>query len=207
VWDRERPFTIVVLSPPLTGSSADDARRGLEEAAESRGLPVSLVPIALADSNGLELAPDAVLRSAQRLGGDAVLIGRADSGGAAGQWQWTLLTGLASESWTGALEAGIHGAADALARVQDATLPLTESDAFVQVGGVTNLTDYATIERLLAELPGARRAGLAEADGASATFRVLIRGGADAVQRGLAGSTRLTRVGLADSRLVYQLHP
>jgi len=207
VWDRERPFTIVVLSPPLTGSAADDARRTLEEAAESRGLPVSLVPMALTDSGGAELAPDAVLQSAQRLGGDAVLIGRADSGASSGQWQWTLLTGLASESWTGALDAGIHGAADALARVQDAALPLTESDALVQVSGVASLADYATIERLLSELPGVRRAGLAEADGASATFRVLIRGGADAVQRGLAGSTRLTRLGLADSRLLYQLHP
>jgi len=206
VWDRERPFTLVVLSPPLSGSSADGARRSLEEVAESRGLPVSLVPMALTDAGGNELTPDAVLQNAQRLGGDAVLIGRADPGASSGQWQWTLVTGLASESWTGALDAGVNGAADALARVQDAALPLTESDALVQVSGVATLTDYATVERLLSGLPGVRRAGLEEAQGAIATFRVLIRGGADAVQRALAGSTRLTRSGVADSRLLYQLH-
>jgi len=207
VWDRERPFTLVVLSPPLSGASADGARRSLEEVAESRGLPVSLVPMALTDAGGTELTRDAVLQNAQRLGGDAVLIGRADAGASSLQWQWTLVTGLASETWTGALDAGINGAADALARVQDTALPLTESDALVEVSGVATLGDYATVERLLNELPGVRRAGLEEAQGATATFRVLIRGGADAVEHALAGSTRLMRTGLADSRLLYQLRP
>ena len=207
VWDSERPFTIVVLNPPLTGAAADTARRGLEEAAEGRGLPVSLVPMALTDANGTELSNDAVLQSAQRLGGDAALVGRADSGASSGQWHWTLLTGFSNESWTGNFDAGINGAADALARVQGSSLPMPEAAALVEVTGVGTLGDYASVERLLSELPGARRSGLQEAEGSTATFRLLIRGGSEAVERALNGSARFTRTGVANGRLIYHYRP
>ena len=207
VWDSERPFTMVLLSPPLTGAAADSARRSLEELAEARGLPVSLVPMALTDASGAEVTPDALLQNVQRLGGDAVLIGRADSGASSGQWQWTLVTAFSSATWTGAFDAGVNGAADNLAHAQDTTAPLADSDALVQVSGVNSLADYAAIERLLSELPGVRRAGLQESEGATATFRVLIRGGAEAVQRALANSSRLVRTGSGESQLTYQLQP
>jgi hypothetical protein len=207
VWDSERPFTMVLLSPPLTGAAADGARRSLEELGEARGLPVSLVPMALTDANGAEVTPDALLQNVQRLGGDAVLIGRADSGASSGQWQWTLVTAFSSATWAGAFDAGVNGAADNLAHAQDTTAPLADSDALVQVSGVNSLADYAAIERLLSELPGVRRAGLQESEGSTATFRVLIRGGAEAVQRALANSSRLMRTGSGDSQLSYQLQP
>jgi hypothetical protein len=217
VWNPERPFTIVVLSPPLSGPAADSARRALEEIGEARGLPVALLPMAIADASGNELASDALLQGAQRLGGDAVLLGRTDgappsgatpspSGGPpSGSWQWTLLTDYARENWTGPFDAGVNGAADALARVEGATQQLPEADALVQVSGVATLADYAAVERVLAELPGVRRSGLEEAAGTTATFRVLIRGGADAVAHALAGSPRLAQTGTADARLTYQL--
>jgi hypothetical protein len=207
VWDSERPFTIVVLNPPLTGAAADSARRSLEETAEGRGLPVTLVPMALTDPSGTELSNDAVLQNAQRLGGDAALIGRADTGASSGQWHWTLLTGFSSDSWTGGFDAGVNGAADALARVQGSALPMPEAEALVEVTGVGTLSDYASVERILGELPGARRSGLQEAEGTTATFRVLIRGGAEAVQRALSASSRFTRTGVANGRLMYQYHP
>jgi hypothetical protein len=217
VWNPERPFTIVVLSPPLSGPAADSARRALEEIGEARGLPVALLPMAIADGSGNELASDALLQSAQRLGGDAVLLGRTDGAppsgatpspaGAppSGSWQWTLLTDYARENWTGSFEAGVNGAADALARVQGETQQLPEADALVQVSGVATLADYAAVERVLSELPGVRRSGLEEAAGTTATFRVLIRGGADAVAHALASSPRLSQTGSADARLTYQL--
>jgi hypothetical protein len=208
VWDSERPFTIVVLNPPLTGAAADSARRSLEETAEGRGLPVSLVPMALTDSSsGTNLSNDAVLQSAQRLGGDAALVGRADTGASSGQWHWTLLTGFSTESWTGGFDAGVNGAADALARVQGSTMPMPEAEAVVEVTGVSTLSDYASVERILNELPGARRSGLQEAEGTTATFRILIRGGSEAVERALSGSPRFTRTGIANGRLMYQYHP
>jgi uncharacterized protein len=207
VWDSERPFTIIVLNPPLSGAAADSARRALEEAAETRGLPVSLVPMGLNDANGAELSNGAILQNVQRLGGDAALVGRADTGASSAQWHWTLLTGFSTESWTGGFDAGVNGAADALARVQGSALPMPEAEALVQITGVATLTDYASVERILSELPGTRRSGLQEAQGTTATFRVLIRGGAEAVERALAGSSRFTRTGIANGRLIYQYRP
>ena len=74
-WDTNRPFTIVVLSPPPTGAAAEAAHRELDAAAEVRGLPVTLVPLPLVDASGAELTRDALLGAAQQLGGDAVLVG------------------------------------------------------------------------------------------------------------------------------------
>jgi hypothetical protein len=206
VWDAVRPFTIVVLNPPLSGPAADSARRTLEEVGETRGLPVALLPMSIADPSGNELTNDALLQSAQRLGGDAVLLGRTEGSAPNGIWQWTLVTDYARENWTGPFDAGVNGAADALARVQGATQQLTEADALVEVSGVATLADYAAVERTLSGLPGVRRAGLEETAGTTATFRVLIRGGADAVLHALANSPRLTQTGSANARLTYQLH-
>jgi hypothetical protein len=205
VWDAQRPFTIVVLSPPPTGAAADDARQGLEQIAEGRGLPVTLVPMSIVDSAGNPLASDVLLTNAQQLGGDAMLLGRADPAG--GTWQWTLLTGLSSSSWNGTFADGINGAADALSRVQGNALPLAEENAVVEVGGVATLADYAWLERVLRELPGVRQSGLEEADGTTARFDVLIRGGAQAIERALANSPHLERTEAAGAALTYQFHP
>lgn len=207
VWERERPFTLVVFSPPLSGAAAETARLEVEKAAEIRGLPISLAPVPVTDANGAELSRDAVLQGAQRLGGDAVLIGRGDSAALNGVYQWTLQSPFATENWNGALDAGINGAVDAMARVQDAAAPFAELEAQVQVAGVSTLNDYAAVSRLLESIPGTRRVNLAEVNGASATFSVLVRGGAEAVDRALSSSSRLSRAGASGGALMYQYRP
>jgi hypothetical protein len=160
------------------------------------------------DSNGAELSKDAILQGAQRLGGDAVLIARGDSAQSSGVYQWTLQTQYATDNFNGALDAGVNGAVDALARVQDSAAPLTESEALVQVGGVSTLNDYAAVSRLLEGIPGTRRVNLSEVNGGAATFSVLVRGGAEAVDRALGSSARLTRAGAAGGgQLVYEYRP
>lgn len=202
VWERERPFTLILLHPPPTTSAADDLRRELERVASERGLPVSLVPITLVDESGVELDRDAVLRSAQRFGGDAVLVGRNEGGGRA--WLWTLHGPVASESWSGGIDSGVHGAADAFARSEGASFALTEAEALVAVDGVATLTDYAAVERLLDAVPGVRKVDLEEAAGTTVTYRVLARGGADGLAQQLEGSARLARTGAQGGRLQYQ---
>ena len=199
VWDANRPFTLVVLTPPPTGPADDETRRELEQAAELRGLPVALVPMPVTDQTGNPLSADVQLVDARRLGADAVLLGRADSSSQSGQWQWTLITGLKTQSWDGPLGAGVDGAADALASVGGSALPLEEQEALVRVSGVGTLADYAAVERTLGELPGVRRSGIEEAEGAMATFRVLIRGGSQAISRALMGSQHFTPVDVAAS--------
>ena len=209
VWERERPFTLVVFYPPLSGAAAESARVDLEKAAEIRGLPISLAPVPVVDANGADLPRDAVLQNAQRLGGDAVLVARGDKAALNGVWQWTLQTNFATENWSGALDAGVNGAVDAMARVQSASATMAELETRVQVGGVSTLNDYAAVGRLLEAIPGTRRVTLAEASGGTATFSVVVRGGVEAVDRALASSSRLARAGASNERaqLVYEYKP
>lgn len=207
VWERERPFTFVVFYPPLSGQALEAARVELERAAEARGLPINLAPVPVVDATGVELPREAVLQGAQRVGGDAVLVARSDNPAAPGIWQWTLQTQFGSESWTGALDAGVNGAVDSLARAQEASAGIAELEALVQVAGVSTLNDYAAVGRLLESIPGQKRVTLAETNGTTATFSVVVRGGADTVDRVLGNSPRLTRGGSANGQLLYTYRP
>lgn len=207
VWDVDRPFTIIALSPPPTGAADDAARQSLEQLALGRGLPIALVPLALTDASGQPLSEQALLDAAERLGGDALLVGQTDPSLPNGSWRWTLVTAISSESWTGTFADGINGATDALARAQGGSIPLGVREADVAVSGVASLADYAAVEGMLADLPGAQSSGLLEADGTTATFRVVIRGGAPAVASALAHSQRLARVGSGVAPIAYRLEP
>jgi hypothetical protein len=207
VWDRNRPFTLIVLYPPLARAAEDAARVELEQAAIARGLPVTLVPLSPVDSAGNDLGRDALMEMAQRYGGDAVLVGRGDASTANGQLRWALYTSFSSESWNGPLAAGIDGAVDTLAPPQSGSLSQIESSARVEIDGVSTLTDYVNVERLVESVPGVRRAGVAAANGKTVMFDVLARGGGEAIEHALSGSTHLVRADAADARLVYQYRP
>lgn len=207
VWDASRPFTIVVLSPPPTGAADNAARQSLEQLADARGLPIAVVPLPVTDASGQPLSDGALLDAAERLGGDAVLVGLEDSTGPSDAWHWTLVTGIASERWDGSFADAINRATDALAEARGTSIPHAVEEADVAVTGVETLGDYAALERMLADLPGVESSGLVEADGTAATFRVLIRGGAQAVASALARSPRLERIGAGDAPLAYRLQP
>ena len=207
VWEPERPFTLVVFHPALSGQALEAARVELEKAADARGLPINLAPVAVVDSTGAELPRDTVLQGAQRVGGDAVLVARSDNPSATGLWQWTLQTQFGSESWTGALDAGVNGAVDALVRAQESSAGIAELQALVQVNGVSTLNDYAAVGRLLESIPGQKRVSLAETNGSTAIFSVLVRGGADTVDRALGSSPRLSRGGSQNGQLLYTYRP
>lgn len=74
-WDPNRPFTLVVLYPPpdQTDQPADAA--GLEQTAEERGLPISIVPLPVSDASGNLLQREALLEMAHRYGADQLLVG------------------------------------------------------------------------------------------------------------------------------------
>jgi hypothetical protein len=205
-WDSNRPFTLVVLAPPPSGAGADAARRELDAAAETRGLPISLVPLPLTDAQGADLGREALLAAAQHLGADAVLIGRTDSAGAS-VWQWTLYTNFSAQSWSGGLSAGIGGAVDALARVQDVSEPQAEVVVPVEVDGVPTLSDYAQVGRLLQGAPGVRAVNVAEADGTRVVFNVRVRGGGPALEQALGASGHFVAAASGASRLQYTYRP
>ena len=208
IWDRERPFTIVVLFPPRNRAAEDAARAELERAAAERGLPISLLPLTVVDGDGNLLTAAAMLQSAQRYGGDEILVGRGGDGAAPdSELQWTLYTRSASESWNGPLAAGIDHTVDLLAPQQGTSLAQAEVETRVRIEGVKGLVNYAAIERLLQSVPGVRRANIAAAEANSVAFDVTVRGGAAGLDQALAGSTRLVRTSTAGAAPVYRYQP
>jgi hypothetical protein len=207
VWERERPFTLVVLEPPRNRAAEEAARAELERVAVERGLPISLIPLPLTDGAGNALGADALLQSAQRYGGDEILVGRGADAGPDTTLQWTLYTRALNSSWGGPLAAGIDHTVDVLAPRPATSLADAEAPARVQVDGVNSLTAYAAVERLLQSTPGVRRANIAAADADSVTFEVTARGGAAGLGQALAGSPRLTRAGGAGDAVVYRYQP
>src|SRR5260370_946959 len=90
LWARERRAALGVLSPPRKRAAEDAARAELERVAAERGLPISLLPLAVVDGDGNPLTGPALLQSAQRYGGDQVLVGRGDGAAPPSGLQWTL---------------------------------------------------------------------------------------------------------------------
>ena len=208
LWDSNRPFTLVAINPVPSGPAGDALRVQLEQTAEERGLPISLVPLAVTDAAGADAAGRcAVLQSAQSLGGDAVLIGRADPANP-GQWQWHLVSGYTSEGWTGALRCrrqrrgGLAGQRRGGYRVE-------APGAGVVAGRRTSQrsNDYARVEQLLRAVPGVQSSGLTAAQGTTATFAVGVRGGGTALSRALAGSAHLAGTGSGETQVQLNYMP
>ncbi|HEX5460720.1 MAG TPA: DUF2066 domain-containing protein [Steroidobacteraceae bacterium] len=76
VWDPNRPFTLVVIYPPPEQADQAADQAGLEQAAEQRGLPISIVPLPVADDSGNLLPRESLLEMAHHYGAEQVLIGR-----------------------------------------------------------------------------------------------------------------------------------
>ncbi|HEY6453883.1 MAG TPA: DUF2066 domain-containing protein [Steroidobacteraceae bacterium] len=206
LWDSNRPFTLVAISPVPSGPAGDALRVQLEQTAEGRGLPISLVPLAVADATGAPLPDDVVLQSAQALGGDAVLIGRADPANP-GQWQWHLVSSYTSEGWTGDSDVGVNGAADSLASVAINTGSKALVQVVVRVAGVASLTDYARVEQLLRAVPGVQSSGLTAAQGTTAMFAVGMRGGGEALVGALSGSAHLGAAASGETQVQLNYTP
>lgn len=83
VWDPDRPFTLVVLYPSPDQADQGSDQAGLEQAAEQRGLPISIVPLPVADGSGNLLPRQALLELAHRYGAEQLLVGRPPAAAAA----------------------------------------------------------------------------------------------------------------------------
>lgn len=198
IWTTERPVLLVVLTGgPATG--AFETRRqvegALEAAANRRGQPINPVrPEAAGLPTSGDIPSDVALAAAQRLRADAVLVGYGDAVPNGGPWRWVLSGSGINESWNGALEDGIHGAADLFARNAVAFAAMPDQSLLVEVDGVASLKEYARVVELLGAASGVRSVQLAEAAGPRATFAVITRGGVDGLESALLATSRLERI-------------
>ena len=212
LWASERPLLLVVLTGgPASG--AFETRRQVEGALDAasgrRGQPILVArPEALSLPAQGEIAGEAALTAAQRLGADGVVVGYGDAVSSGGSWRWNLTAPGIDESWSGALDEGVNGAADIFARNAQAFATMPESAILVEIEGVATLKDYARVTDLLAAGPGVRNVQLAEAAGTRATFAVTSRGGADALQSGFAGNANFERIDpQAGGTVAFRFHP
>lgn len=75
VWSPERPFTLVVLNPaPRQRAQAGDAA-AINQAAEARGLPISIVPLSVRDASGRLLSAESLLATVHRFSAEQLLVG------------------------------------------------------------------------------------------------------------------------------------
>ena len=206
-WDGERPFTLVVLDPARSRPQAEAARAELERVAAERGLPISLIPMAISDAAGKPLSAEQLMAAAQRFGADQVLVGRGEPQAPEAALQWTLYARGPSESWSGPLAAGIDHTVDHLVPLQAGTAAQPESEARIEIEGVRTLTDYATVTRLLQASAGVRKVNLVAAEPASLTFALTVPGGAAGLEQALAGQAHLAHTGTAAGRALFHYQP
>jgi hypothetical protein len=233
VWDPNRPFTLVVLYPAPDQSEQPADQAQLEQAAEERGLPISIVPLPVADASGNLLPREALLAMAHHYGAEQLLLGRPPAGsiappaaaaaqaapaaapaGTPAAWQWTLYTDFSSQTWSGPLTAGIDDTVDLLAPPAGAAAASAPGETEVEIDGVSSLADYANIEQMLAAVPGVSRANVRQVSGNSVLFDLTVRGGGAAIERVLSSSPSFTRAGpgtqggaAPGAPLVYRYRP
>jgi hypothetical protein len=212
VWGVERPVVLIVLTGgPAAG--AFESRRQIETVMDSagnrRGQPINVVrPEAVGLPATGDIPADVALSAAQRARADAVLVGYGDAVPNGGPWRWVLTAPGVSETWTGAVEEGVHGAADVFARNAAVFSTMPEQSFFVEVQGVPSLKEYASAGELLGAAAGVRSVQLAEMSGGRAIFSVVTRGGLDALLATLGANPRLERIDpQAGGSLAFRLLP
>lgn len=212
IWASERPLLLIVLTGgPATG--VFETRRQVEGALDAaggrRGQPIRVArPEALDLPVVGDIPADAALAAAQRLGADAVIVGYGDAVTTGGAWRWNLTAPGINEAWSGALEEGVHGAADIFARNAQAFAALPETSILVEIDGVPGLKEYARVAEVLGAAGGVRSVQLTEATGTRAIFTVLTRGGADSVLGSLSANASFERIEpQAGGAVAFRLRP
>jgi uncharacterized protein len=217
LWGRERPATFVWLAAQTGGQSgtvitADDTsdlKLSIDAAADLRGVPLLWPSAADVQKNRLDYAGISggsvatLADMAHRLGGEAVLIGRASGTSANANVRWTHLFQDRSSEFTGALE-GVNRAADLYAGLFAASGNLAPMD--IQVTGIADLREYANVQTYLESLSFISHVNVIALNGDTVTFRLATRGGADSLQRTLSLNGHLQPIAAGDTGILrFQL--
>lgn len=76
VWSPDRPFTLVVVTPMPDQADYQADHDAIGQAAEARGLPISIMPLPVTGPSGRLLPRAALLRLVHRFGAEQLLIGQ-----------------------------------------------------------------------------------------------------------------------------------
>ncbi len=229
LWSADRPFTLIALNPapPLAQQSADFAT--VQQSAQARGLPISIVPLAVRAANGQLLPATTLLTMVHNLGAEQLLIGEdltaaspppAPAGASStpaplaaaaapvqpDTWRWTLITPFMTRQFTGSITTGIDATVRLLAPALQAAPGEGVVETPVRIEGLATLDDYARVETMLAAVPGVHHSTVASVSGTAVIFDLWARGGAGTVSRMLASSPRF-KPQTAAGMLTYRYIP
>jgi hypothetical protein len=225
VWGRERPATFIWLAAQtgtlsgtpgnqsgviITAEDTSELKTGIDAAASQRGLPIIWPSMADAQRNHVDYAavyggsPAVLADIARKLGGEGVLIGRANGTSITAGVRWTHLFQDRSSEYAGAAD-GINRAADLYASLFAASGNLQPLE--IEVTGVKDLQEYAGIESYLESQTFISHLSVQGLNGDTVRFRLATRGGSESLQRALALSGRLTPVAAGENGIQrFQLH-
>jgi uncharacterized protein len=218
LWGRDRPATFVWLAAQtgsqsgeiITAEDTSELKAGVDAAALQRGLPLIWPSMADAQKNHVDYAavnggsPSVLADIAHRLGGEGVLIGRANGNSATASVRWTHLFQDRSSEYTGSAD-GVNRAADLYAGLFAASGNLQPVD--IEVTGVGDLQEYAGIENYLESQTFISHLSVQALSGDTVRFRLATRGGAESLQRALVSSGRFTPLAAGENGIQrFQLH-
>jgi uncharacterized protein len=206
VWGRERPATFVWLAAQtgtqngvvITADDTSELKSSIDAAALQRGLPLLWPSAADVQKNRLDYgsliggSASVLADIAHRLGGEGVLIGRANGNTAAAVVRWTLLFQDHSSEYSGPLD-GVNRTADLYASLFAASGNLQPVE--IEVAGIGDLRDYAGIESYLESQTFISHLSVQALSGDTVRFRLATRGGVESLQRALSLGGRLTPLG------------
>ncbi len=214
IWGRDRPATFVWLAMPAAGSQggavaksddSSDLKAAIDAEAAVRGIPLRWPTAAELQAHHIDYAAVANSSNAaladlgQRLGAEAVLIGRPAMPGGAGTWRWAHQFQDRTVEFAGTVE-GIDGAADLYAGLFAASGAPTPVD--IEVAGLADVSAYAKVQTYLESLTFVLHVSVRAVNADRAIYRLTVRGGSNALQRALSANASLEPLPEADASLL-----
>jgi len=201
LWGHTRPATLVLLAVPggaqggsvLTQGDSSDLKDAVDAAATERGVPLLWPSAAELQREHLDYATvtgtaaAALAEAAHRLGGEAVLAGRAQNATAASPIRWSFVFQERSSEFTADAGEGPNRAADIFAGMFAASGAVVPVD--LEVSGVRELKDYAQLQSYLESLAVVTHLDVEELSGETVHLKLTTRGGAEALAHVLSLDT------------------
>lgn len=133
-----------------------------------------------------------VQEASARYGADVVLVGRLSRAGKSRRIDWQMRQGGGIEDWQSrsadaatAVESGLQEAMDRIAARYAPVETAGDSDSvLVRVRGLGDLDGFIRVDRFLRAVDGVEQSDVMRVEPSEAVFRVRIRGGVEALQRG-----------------------
>jgi hypothetical protein len=179
----------------VTRGDSPDIRRSIDAEASARGIHLLWPTADELNANHIGYADIAAGPSSKlaelgrRLGGDGVLIGRANGAAANAGVKWTFVRSGHGSEFTGNVE-GVDRAADSYVE-QRPVAGGTPEPVAVDLEGISDLHAYASAQAYLESLGVVAHLDVLGLDGPTAHLRVQARGGAPALQKAIADDDRL----------------